>query len=184
MALNLANRRPILASRMKLPSKALFKYRRFKWIVLTSTALTYQAFSQFGVSSHIITVQVQQITGVQVNVVSISLAITGANAVAGQDMMTTSDQSSTLLWGINGGTKKITVNTNVAAPLFALKIEALSPTQGTAAPEVTLSTAPSDFLLNVGRSSGSCTLRYTGVALASQGTGTDAHTVTFTVQTQ
>lgn len=170
---------------MKLLSKALSKYKRFRCVVLMSTALTYnEAFGQFGVSSHTITVQVQQITGVQVNVASISLAITGTNAVAGQDIMTTSDQSSTLLWGINGGTKKITVNTNVAAPLFALKIEALSPTQGTAAPEVTLTTAPSDFLLNVGRSSGSCTLRYTGVALASQGTGTDAHTVTFTVQIQ
>jgi hypothetical protein len=47
-----------------------------------------------------------------------------------------------------------------------------------------LTQVPTDFLTNLGRSSGTCTIRYTGVALASQGTGTDAHNVKFTIQTQ
>ncbi|MBI4429915.1 MAG: hypothetical protein HY562_12450 [Ignavibacteriales bacterium] len=143
-----------------------------------------EAASQFGVSSHTITVQVQDITGIQVNIGSINLTISGSDAIAGQDAMTTTDQSSTLLWGINGGTKKITAQTSLGSPFFTLKVVALSPSQGTAAPEVTLSSAPQDLLLNVGKSSGSCTLQYTGIALASQGTGSDAHTITFTVQAQ
>jgi hypothetical protein len=49
---------------------------------------------------------------------------------------------------------------------------------------VTLSTSAQDLLLNIGRSSGSCTLLYTGIALASQGTGNDVHVITFTVAAQ
>ena len=99
--------------------------------------------------------------------------------------MTAVDQTTTLLWGVNSANRKVTVNTNLVSPLFALKLLALNPTSpGTAAPEVTLSTTPTDFLLNIGRSTGTCSLRYTGVALASQGTGTDTHTITFTVAAQ
>jgi hypothetical protein len=47
-----------------------------------------------------------------------------------------------------------------------------------------LGTAPQDLILNIGRSQGSCTLRYTVTALASKGIGTDSHTITFTVTTQ
>jgi hypothetical protein len=65
-----------------------------------------------------------------------------------------------------------------------LKIVAVNPTAGNAAAEVTLTTTASDFLTNIGRSSGSCGLLYTAIALASQGTGTDSHTITFTVQAQ
>jgi hypothetical protein len=112
------------------------------------------------------------------------MLITGAGVVAGQDQMSVVDASTSLLWGVNSSTKKITVQTNLGAPLFALKLVALNPTQGTAAPEVTTSTTANDLLLDIGRSSGTCTLQYTGVALASQGTGTDSHLITFTVANQ
>ncbi|MEK9139256.1 MAG: hypothetical protein AAB393_19220 [Bacteroidota bacterium] len=136
----------------------------------------------YGSDFHTVTVTVATITAVQVSSPSVSLTITGAGAVAGQDALgTVVDQTSNLLWGVNSANRKITVNSNLAAPQFTLKVVALSPTVGTAMPEVTLSTTASDFLLNIGRSTGSCTLRYTGAALASQGTGTDSHTITFTV---
>jgi hypothetical protein len=135
----------------------------------------------YGSDFHTVTVTVATITNVQVSSGSVSLSITGAGAVAGQDQMTVVNQTTSLLWGVNSANRKITARTNLGAPQFALKLVALNPTQGTAMPEVTLSTTASDFLLNIGRSSGTCTLRYTGVALASQGTGTDSHTVTFTV---
>ncbi len=160
------------------------KLSPLKYLLCVILLLWGRANGQFGVSSHTMTVQVQEITGIQVNIGSINMAISGADAVAGQDDMTTIDQSSTLLWGINGNTKKITVQTALATPTFTLKVLALTPTQGTAAPEVTLNTTAQDFLLSVGRSSGNCILKYTGVAFASQGTGTDAHTITFTVQAQ
>ncbi len=138
----------------------------------------------FGTASHTLTVNVQPITVLQLSSGIVNLNITGSNATAGQDQMTVTDQTSSLLWGTNSSLKKISVNTSLSAPLFALKILAVNPTAGTAATQVTLSTTATDFLLSIGRSSGSCALLYTGVALASQGTGTDAHTITFTVQAQ
>jgi len=138
----------------------------------------------FGSGSHTVTVQVSPITSVAVSGGSVSLAITAASAVAGQDQLTITDKSTQLLWGTNSSSKKITVMTSLAAPLFTLQLLALNPTQGTAASQVTLSTTAQDFLLNIGRSSGTATLQYTGIALASKGTGSDAHVITFTVATQ
>lgn len=134
--------------------------------------------------SHTVTVQVSAITYLQISSGTINLTIDGTNAVAGQDMMSATNTSTNLLWGINSSLKKITVQTSLGGPKFTLKVFAGAPSQGMAAAEVTLSTIPTDFLLNVGRSKGTCVLQYTAVALASQGPGTDAHTITFTVQTQ
>ena len=138
----------------------------------------------YGTAGHTVTVQVSVITAVRVTGGSVNLNISSANVVAGQNQMSVSDQSTSLLWGTNSSARKISVSTNLAAPQFTLKILALNPTQGTAAPEVTLNASPRDLLLNIGRSSGSCTLQYTGIALASQGTGNDVHVITFTVQSQ
>lgn len=155
-------------------------------LFLSLSVLWREAPAQvYGSDNHTVTVTVATITNIQVSSGSVSLTITGAGVPAGQDQMTAVDQTTTLLWGVNSANRKVTVNTNLVSPLFALKLLALNPTSpGTAAPEVTLSTTPTDFLLNIGRSTGTCSLRYTGVALASQGTGTDTHTITFTVAAQ
>lgn len=148
--------------------------------------LSSQALSQvtYATSSHTVTVVVSTITLLQVSSGVVNLTVSGANAVAGQDLMSVADQGTSLLWGINSSLKKVTVNTSLAAPLFTLKLAAVNPTQGIAAPQVTLSTTAADLLLNIGRSSGSCALQYTAEALASQGTGSDLHTITLTVQNQ
>jgi len=138
----------------------------------------------YGSAAHTVTVQVSVITAVQVAGGSVSLNISNANVVAGQDQMTAVDQSTSLLWGTNSSARKISVATNLAAPKFTLQLFALNPTQGTAAAQVTLSTIAHDLVLNIGRSTGSCTLQYTGTALASQGTGNDTHVITFTVAAQ
>jgi hypothetical protein len=138
----------------------------------------------YGTATNAITVKVQAITIVQITGSIVNLTVSGSNAIAGQNQMMTTDQTSTLSWGINSSLKKITVNTSLAAPKFTLQLVAVSPTVGTAASQVTLSTTANDLVLNIGRSSGSCGLLYTAVALASQGTGTDSHTITFTVVTQ
>jgi len=134
-------------------------------------------------ASHTATVTVSEIAVLSTNT-GVSLSITGAGVTAGQNLMTATDQSSTLTWGLNGLSKKITVNTNNAAPLYTLKVLALSPTQGTPVGTVTLGTLARDFLTGLGRDLGTCTLQYTAEALASQGTGMDSHTITFTVQNQ
>lgn len=161
---------------------------KFRSLIIGSILLFFcspmQAQTVYATSTHRVTVIVSTITLLQVSSGVVNMTISGANAVAGQDLMTSTNQATNLLWGINSSLKKITVNTSLAAPLFTLKVLAGSPTQGTAAPQVTLSTTPMDFLTNVGRSSGNCILQYTAEALASQGTGTDPHTITFTVQNQ
>jgi hypothetical protein len=153
-------------------------------IILLLMVFAPSAIAQRRSDNHQVTVAVQEITLVQTSSGVVNLQITGAGTPAGEDLLTTTDQSSSLLWGTNGSNRKITVVTNLSAPLFTLKALALNPTAGTPGPEATLSTTAFDFLRNIGRSTGSSTIRYTGVASATQGTGTDSHVITFTVQSQ
>ena len=154
------------------------------------TVLLFGLFSNsgfcqtYGTATNTITVKVQAITMIKINTSILNLNISGSNAIAGQDQMMTTDQTSTFSWGINSSLKKVTVTTSLAAPKYTLQLAAVNPTVGTAASQVTLSTTANDLLTNLGRSSGSCSLLYTAIALASQGTGTDSHTITFTVATQ
>ncbi len=138
----------------------------------------------YGVSAHTVTVSVQPIAVLQVTSGIVNLSIATANVIAGQDQMSVSDQSSSLIWGVNSGAQKITAVSTIGSPKYTLKLMVVGPTQGMAAPEATLTLAASDILMNIGRSSGSCALRYTGIALASQGPGSDAHTITFTIVAQ
>lgn len=146
------------------------------------------ALGPFGIQAqtdnHTVRVSVAVITALQVSAGTVNLTISGADAVAGQDLMTTTDQTTSLLWGSNSSNQKVTVQTSLASPSFTLKIEAMNPTQGASAGQVVLSATPQDFLLNIGRSSGSCAIRYVGEAFASQGAGSDAHTITFTISNQ
>lgn len=157
------------------------------WITIALLCGTLPVLAQtYGTDNHTVTVQVSTITSVSVTVGSLAMTITGAGVPAGQDQMTVVNTASTLRWGINSSTRKITARSNLTAGAqnFTLRLLAVSPTQGTAAPEVTLTTTARDLMLNVGRSLGTSTLQYTGVALASEGTGTDSHTITFTVTNQ
>ena len=136
-------------------------------------------------NNNTVTVTVATITNVAVSSGSVNLTMALANVTAGVDLMgPVTNTATSLLWGINSSLKKITVGTNLPAPKYTLKLLAVSPTAGTAAPEVTLSTTAADFMTNVGRTSGTCTLQYSGYALASKGVGSDSHTITFTIATQ
>jgi hypothetical protein len=165
--------------------RSLKKLVVFLALILCLFCLVSRATAQiYGSDFHTVTVTVATITAVQVSSGTVSLSITGAGAVAGQDQMTVVNQTTNLLWGTNRSTRKITVRTSLAAPQFTLKVLALNPTVGTAMPEVTVSTVATDFLRDIGRSSGTCALRYTGIALASQGIGNDSHTISFTATAQ
>jgi len=140
--------------------------------------------AQIGTDAHTVTLQVDQITLLAVDRGSVNLSVDGSTAVPGQDEIVVSDQSSLLLWGTNVSARKVTASTSLAAPLFTLRLAAGSPSAGTPAPEQVLSTLAADFLRDIGRSSGSAQIRYTGVALASQGPGSDTHVITFTIVAQ
>jgi hypothetical protein len=152
---------------------------------IISIALQNNVSAQtYGTSSHTVTINVSAITVLAVSSASVSLVIDGTGAVAGQDQMSVVNQTTSLLWGVNTTPKKITAVSNLAAPKFTTKLLALSPTTGTAAAELIVDNTAADLMLNIGLSRGSCTLRYTGIALASQGIGSDNHIVTFTITVQ
>ena len=113
----------------------LLLYIAFLFIFIGAS--TGNLFSQSGTNQ--VTVTVATLTYISVNPTSLSMTITAANAVAGQDAMTITNQSSTLYWATNASPRKITVYTDNGAPLFTLQILALNPTVGTASAQLTLS---------------------------------------------
>jgi hypothetical protein len=127
---------------------------------------------------------VAEISVIDVTANTLSLNILDGDIQIGRDLMFVTDQTSSILWGTNSSSRKVTASTDLAAPQFELRLVALSPTRGTPGPEFALNTIPQDLLLDIGRSLGSSLLQYTGVAYASQGTGTDVHTITFTIVAQ
>jgi len=172
---------------MKTKATSVF-YKNIYFIVIIAISIAFLPQFAFGqTANHTVTVIVNPVTVINISVGTINLDIpSGATAVvvAGQDQMTVTDQTSTLLWGTNSSLQKITINTSLAVQKFTVQAIALSPTVGTAAPAVTLSTTALDFITNIGRSSGSASVQYTGIALASQGIGLDSHVITFTITVQ
>ncbi len=153
--------------------------------MLGCISATPRSFGQIiATDQHTVTIQVSPISMVAIVGGGVNLTLDNASVIAGQDEMVTTDQTTGLSWGTNSSSQKISVSTNIATPRYTLKVVAMNPTRGTAAPEVTLSTLGKDLLLNIGRTSGTCTLKYTGIALASAGDGAETHTITFTVQAQ
>lgn len=142
------------------------------------------ASAQYGSASQTVTVSPSVISYVTLSVSSVNMSFTGAEATAGVDAMTKTDQSCIISWGTNSGSRKLTAVSSIAIPVHTLKLIALNPTVGTVGTEFPLSTTAKDLLLNIGRSMGTATLRYTAIVLASEGTATDSHTVTFTLQAQ
>ena len=142
------------------------------------------AWAQFGRDQHTVTVEVAPVSALSVSGGGIALVIDAQQAVAGRADMQVIDATSSLFWRVNGRSKKVTAHTDQQAPQFTLEVAALNPTAGTAAPGGALSTVPRDLLLDIGKTEGSTTIRYTGVARAEEGTGRDQHLITFTITQQ
>jgi len=179
--------RPIRTMKLRKKIKRIHQplnLRTLLVVLVTATGLISTACAQFGSDNHTVTVFVQAITTIQADVGSVNMVISGTDVVAGENVMSVINETSRLLWGTNGSGRKTTVVTNLVSSNFVMKVEALNPTQGIAAPEVVLTNTATDFLLNIGRSSGSCTIKYTGIATAEQGIGSDSHLITFTIQSQ
>jgi hypothetical protein len=92
---------------------------------------------------------------------------------------------------VSDPTQKITVRTNMATPGFSLIVRAVNVSvgDGASAGDVSLSTTETDFIVDIPSGvppgdPGTCTVRYTASSTASDGTGTDIHTVTFTIVNQ
>lgn len=130
--------------------------------------------------SHTVTVQVSAVNELAISGGNLTLTISSANA--GSELDDATDNTSCdLAWTTNESSRKITVATDLGSPSFTLKVVAQNVSGGTAASEVTLSTTAADFVTGVSQTTGSCDLAYTASATAAQGTGSDVHTVTYTV---
>jgi hypothetical protein len=136
--------------------------------------------------NHNVKVTVPNIAVVGVSSGVVSLAITGAGVVAGVDPMTVTSQATTLSWGANTATAKISVKSSLSSQKYTLQVQGVNITgvpssTGIVAPVVTLTTTSTDFLTGIGLKRGTCTLLYTGIAHAADGVGNDNHTITFTI---
>jgi len=131
--------------------------------------------------SHMVTVQVSAINELAIDGEDLTLTIN--SATAGWDPEdATDDTTCDLLWTTNEPSKKITVVTDLAFPSFTLKVEAQTIIGGgTAAGEVILNTTGTDLVTGVATTTGGCDLKYTASATAEQGTGTETHTITYTL---
>jgi len=131
-------------------------------------------------SSHTVTVTVSAIN--EVAVVGGNLTLTINTATAGQNPDDATDNTTCdLNWTTNEASKKITVQTDLAVQKFTLKVVAQNVTGGTAAAQVTLTNSATDFVTGISKTVGTCDLAYTASATAAQGTGSDLHTVTYTL---
>lgn len=130
--------------------------------------------------SHQVLVQVSAINELAISGANLTLTIDSATAGSEPDDATDSTTTD-LLWTTNQASKKITVATSLASQNFTLKVVAQNVSGGTAASEVTLSTTAQDFTTAIATTTGSCDLAYTARATAAQGTGSDVHTVTYTL---
>lgn len=146
--------------------------------VLAALSLSTAAFAGT-TASHTVTVDVQAINEVVVSGGNVTLTINTATAGSEPDAQT--DTSTSLAWTSNSTGKKITAETDVAAPAFTLTVEATAVSGGTSAGPITLSTTAQSFVTGVATTTGGATLSYGASATASDGTGTEAHTVVYTI---
>lgn len=133
--------------------------------------------------SHLVTVTVVEIN--EIAVIGGGITLTINSAVAGSEPTPVTDTTCDLCWTTNGTGKKITVKTNQGSPTFTLtvlptSISALGGGTAVGAP-VTLSTTDIDFITAISIVAASCDLEYTASATAAQGTGSEVHTVTYTI---
>jgi hypothetical protein len=129
-------------------------------------------------------------SGADISVLNGDVNLSISSAIAGQEPSSVMNETRLLQWSTLAldPTKKITAQTNLGSPQFLLTARAVNITagDGTAVGEVVLTTSPSDFVVDIpaGIPAGdpaTCTLRYTASTAASDGTGTDLHTVTYTI---
>ena len=130
--------------------------------------------------NHQVTVQVTAINEVGITGGNITLTINTATA-GSQPTDAVDNTTCDLAWSTNQSSKKITVQTSLGSPTFALKVAAQNVSGGTAGSEVTVSTSAQDFVSSISTTVGSCDLQYTASATLSDGTGSDVHTITYTM---
>lgn len=153
----------------------------FRTLTLALAALTFSAPALAATTaSHTVTVTVSAINEVAISGGNVTLTIDSASSGSDPDDATDSTTAD-LSWTTNEASKKITVDTDLVSPTYGLTVEATTVSGGTSAGVVSLSTTAQDFVTGIATTTGSCDLSYTGSATSGDGTGSDVHTVTYTI---
>ncbi len=130
--------------------------------------------------THTVTVTVEAINELAISGGNVSMTIN--SATAGSNPNAVSDAITSIDWTTNEDLRKVTVETNLLAPVYDLTVQATGVVGGTSPGVVALSTIGAlDFITGISAGLGSATLSYGASALAADGTGQDVHTVTYTI---
>ena len=135
-------------------------------------------------ASHQVTVQVSSLSYIQINNSTLHLIIGTANATPGNNTMTVSDNTTTLWWATNASPRKITIVTDLVSPKYTLWVVASNQTAGNPSAQQIVPTTGKDFIRDISRTMGSCSVVYTLEALATAVPGDEFHHIVFTVSTQ
>ena len=147
-------------------------------ITLAALVVSTSAFAAAD-DQHMVTVEVLPINELALDGGDVYLRID--SATAGEDPDPAFDSSASLRWTTNEANKKIVAATDNAAPKFRLFVEAGSVSGGASAGQLELSTSAQDLVSGISLTVGAAQLQYEARALASDGTGTDVHNVTYTL---
>lgn len=133
-------------------------------------------------TSHTVTVTVSGASELTINGARLSLLADEVSWRSAPERAT-NEKTCDLVWMTSEAATKITAETGVAAPISPLVIEAVNLTGGTtASAHLPLSTTPRDLVIGDSAWTGSCDLRY--AATITPGTGSDVHTVLYTITAQ
>ncbi len=158
-----------------------YRSSRVAMVILPALLFVFQSgYSQ--TAAQTVTLQVSQIALLQTSG-AVSATITGAGTSAGVATLSVANQTTTLQWGTNRGTQKITARLS-AASKFQVYLQVLNPTAGVATPQILATTTAQDILLTVGRSQGSATISYTIQITADKGVVTDTPNIIFEMKNQ
>lgn len=131
--------------------------------------------------------------GADISVINGDLNLTIATAIAGQEPNSVINETCQLNWTTAPAdlTKKITVETDLLAPLYSIDVTAtgVSSGDGNSTGTKSLSTTPTDIITGIPNGidvgdPGVCTVRYEATATVAAGTGNDNHRITFTITDQ
>ena len=150
--------------------------------VLLLLLITANTIWAAATDNHTVTVTVSAINELAIVGGNVTLTINTATAGSNPDNQTDATTSD-LLWTTNEASKKITILSNIlaASANFTLTAEATGISGGTATAAQTPTTTAADFITGVATTIGTCDLSYVGSATAAEGTGSDAHTITYTL---
>ena len=149
-------------------------------IIVLLAAITSTSAWADGTATQSVTVDVDVVNELEATG---TVLLTIASATAGSDLNAEVDSTTAdLLWTTNDVSRKITVASDLTTPMFHLSVLAEDVSGGTAAAEVEFADATAqDLVTGVATNVGGCGLKYSAVASAADGVGTDSHTLTFTI---